>query len=521
MRAIMSATSSLHTRALRGLGALALLAWSLLSGCAALPDGVQRVHSQAFADAADTPLARLASASTPDDMRHLSGLRLMPSGPEALATRIALARRAHRSLDVQYYAVAPDASGRQFLRELRDAAQRGVRVRLLIDDLHVNDMDDLLLGLAAHPNVQVRLFNPLPVRGGVLQTRLLLSLHEFERVNRRMHNKLFIADNAVAVTGGRNIADEYFMRGESANFIDMDVLSMGPVVHGLSDVFDRYWNSQPAFPIESLVSGSPPQARTAFDRWVDGEPVPAVEGLAAQLVSLPTVPLRFAQVSVFADDPAKVWPGPVAPPTAMDSALLMMRSAHSEVKIVSPYFVPGAGGLKLMRAAIDSGIRISVMTNSLASTDEPLAYGGYARYRADMLKLGVSLSELSPQPSRKFDMLGNMSSSLGRLHAKVAVVDRRWLLVGSMNMDARSSRSNTELSLVIDHPGLANEALSLMQLHWSDSHYRLRMADIDGQVEWIEPDGDGAVVHRSEPHVGWLSRLRLNVLSMFVAEELL
>ena len=143
---------------------------------------------------------------------------------------------------------------------------------------------------------------------------------------------------------------------------------------------------------------------------------------------------------------------------------------------MSPYFVPGEGGLKLMRAAIDNGIRISVMTNSLASTDEPLAYGGYARYRAPMLKLGVSLSELSPLPNRRFDMLGDMRSSLGRLHAKVAVVDRRWLVVGSMNMDGRSSRSNTELSLVIDDIGLATAALALMHQRWSDSHYRLRIA---------------------------------------------
>ncbi|MFI4931285.1 MAG: phospholipase D-like domain-containing protein, partial [Burkholderiales bacterium] len=234
----MHAASSPRIAATRWLGALALASWGLLSGCAALPGDVHRARSDAIADVAATPLAQLAASSTPDDKRHLSGLRLMPNGPEAFAARIALARRAQKSLDVQYYVVASDRTGRQFLRELRDAAERGVRVRLLIDDLHVGDQDDLLMGLAAHDNVQVRLFNPLPVRGGALQTRLLLSLHEFERVNRRMHNKLFVADNSIAVSGGRNIANEYFMRSESANYIDMDVLSIGPVVRGLSDVFD-------------------------------------------------------------------------------------------------------------------------------------------------------------------------------------------------------------------------------------------------------------------------------------------
>jgi len=519
----MGATSFLHATASRWLGALALVAAAASTGCAALPGDVQRAHSEAMADVAATPLARLAAASTPDDKRHLSGLRLLPGGPEALAARLALARRAQKSLDVQYYVVAPDESGRQFLRELRDAAARGVRVRLLIDDLHAGELDDLLLGLAAHDNVQVRLFNPLPVRGAAFETRLLLSLHQFDRVNRRMHNKLFVADNSVAVTGGRNVANEYFMRSETANFVDMDVLSIGPVVRGLSDVFDRFWNSELAFPLEALVQPQTSHAslRERFDAWAGGDGASwGADELVAQLSSQAALDLRFAPVSVFADEPSKA-SGSAAPASAMDSAISTMRSAQSEVLIVSPYFVPGENGLRLMRAAIDKGIQISVMTNSLAATDEPLAYGGYARYRAPMLRLGVSLSELSPVPSRKFDMIGNLRSSLGRLHAKVAVVDRRWLLVGSMNMDARSSRSNTEISLVIDDVALSTAALALMQQRWSDSHYRLRIREDNSRVEWIEPDEDAPVVHRAEPHVGWLSRLRLNLLSMFVAEDLL
>jgi putative cardiolipin synthase len=483
---------------------------------------VARAHSEATSDVTATPLARLAAASTPDDKRHLSGLRLLPNGPEALATRLALARRAQKTLDVQYYVVASDESGRQFLRELRDAAARGVRVRLLVDDLHAGEQDELLSGLAAHENVEVRLFNPLPARGGAFETRLLRSLHQFERVNRRMHNKLFIADNSIAVTGGRNVANEYFMRSETANFIDMDLLSVGPVVRGLSEVFDRYWNSELAFPVAALVPRhvSPEQARQRFDGWAGGEPARwGDDGLPGQLSAQDALELRFAPVSVFADEPSKA--AGSAPATAMSSVISTMRSAQSEVLIVSPYFVPGENGLRLMRAAIEQGIQISVMTNSLAATDEPLAHGGYSRYRLPMLKLGVSLSELSPLPSRKFDMIGDLRSSLGRLHAKVAVVDRRWLLVGSMNMDARSSRSNTELSLVVDDIALATAALALMQQRWSDSHYRLRIGAHDDRIEWIEPDETEPVVHRADPHVSWLSRLRLGVLSMFVAEDLL
>ena len=200
-----------------------------------------------------TKLAQIAAANTPEDKRALSGFRLLPAGDQAFDARIALARRAEKTLDVQYYLIAHDASGLQFLRELRDAAARGVRVRILVDDLYANGQDELLAALAAHANVEVRMFNPLPVRNGGLASRVVFSMHQFSRINGRMHNKLFIADNAFSVTGGRNIADEYFGRSEPANFIDMDILATGPVVRELSNVFDRYWNSEHTYPVQSLT----------------------------------------------------------------------------------------------------------------------------------------------------------------------------------------------------------------------------------------------------------------------------
>jgi putative cardiolipin synthase len=515
--------ASIHVPRWLARAAAWLLLW-VLAACAALPESVPREPSQALTDVAATPLAREAALATPDDKRHLSGLRLLPNGPEAMATRVSLARRAQKSLDVQYYLIAADDTGRQFLRELRDAAARGVRVRLLVDDLHVSEHDQQLMALAAHDNVEVRYFNPLPVRGSAFQTRLLLSLHEFQRVNRRMHNKLLIADNTVAVTGGRNIANEYFMRGAAANFIDMDVLSAGPVVRGLSEVFDRYWNSELSYPVDALVrpTASRDEARAWFAAWVDGATVAEPSAAATErLLSEPRA-LEFASVQVVADDPAKANGGGARPGgTAMDSTLLVLRSAQSEVMVVSPYFIPGEAGLKLMQGVVDRGVKVSVMTNSLAATDEPLAYWAYARYRDAMLKMGVTLSELSPVANRKFDMLGDFRSSLGALHAKVAVADRRWLLVGSMNMDGRSARSNTEVGLVIDSADLAEEAMALMNEHWAVSHYRLRLAEAGQRVEWLAPGSDGATVHHAEPHVSWIKRLRLGVMSMLIDEELL
>ena len=245
-------------------------------------------------------LPQVAAASTPEGSRHLSGMRLLPDGDQAFEARIALARAAEKTIDAQYYQIADDTSGRQFLRELSAAAARGVRVRLLVDDLHAAGEDALLAGLAARPNVELRMFNPLPVRDGSVGSRVLFSLHQFSRVNRRMHNKLMVADNVFAISGGRNIANEYFGRSEPANFIDMDLLSAGPVVQELSAVFDGYWNSEHAYPIQRLAAqdgrpgcrapplrrgraGSPPRSscrwqhatRSARAAWARNWPVAA------------------------------------------------------------------------------------------------------------------------------------------------------------------------------------------------------------------------------------------------------
>ncbi len=531
------ATRGLRLRWLSRLGLALLIA--LLTGCALLPGDVVRPESAAITDVADTPLAQVAAAATPADRLHLSGVRLLPDAQDAFALRLALMRAARKSIDVQYYVIAHDTSGAQFVDELRRAAARGVRVRLLVDDLHAAESDATLLRLAALPGAEVRSFNPLPVRRGGWATRLLLSLHDFERVNRRMHNKLLVADNAFAVTGGRNIADEYFMRGAAANFIDMDILASGPVVRELSDLFDRFWNSEQAYPIGSLAApaGTAPSTVDAA-----AEPLPAAfddsDGVLARLAD-GRLALRFAPVQLYADVPAKAAPAGASPrpATAMDSAMGLFGSARHEVQLVSPYFVPGQRGMAKIREATAAGVKLTVMTNSLASTDEPMAYWGYARYRGEMLSLGVTLIELNPASpsSRGLGGGGSLGSSVGRLHAKVALVDRRWVLIGSMNMDGRSSRTNTELALVVDSRELAADLAALLHDREGDDHYRLRLstdraasiADADDtsaaepRVEWVSAPGRPLRVHRSEPHVGWLSRVRLGFVSLFVPEDLL
>ena len=510
--------------------------WSLLlwlAGCAGLPSNVTRAPSTAMTDVATTELARIAAASTPDDKRHLSGFRVLTAGDHAFNARIALARRAQKTLDVQYYLIASDAAGLQFVRELRDAAARGVRVRLLLDDLYTAGQDELLATLAAHDNVEVRLFNPLPARSTSLGSRVVFSLHDFARINRRMHNKLFIADNAFAVSGGRNVADEYFMRGAEANFIDVDMLSSGPVVRSMSEVFDNYWNSEHVYPLQSLIApaADAAAARLRFARIVQAVPaaLPPLprDGLGRTSVETQLASGRLEQhhapAQLIADSPAKaagIGPSTIDG-TAMGSTLHVMRSARSEVVIASPYFVPGSPGLAFLQQAIDNDVRVVVMTNSLAATDEPLVHFGYARYRREMLKMGVTLYELSPTLTRRSGMLGDFRSSLGRLHAKLAIVDRRWLMVGSMNMDRRSTHSNTEMGLVIDSAELVEDLMSLFRRDRFESTYRLRIAQDSDRIEWISAHDNREFVHRDEPDASWALRLRIGLLSLFVAEDLL
>jgi cardiolipin synthase C len=502
----------------------ALLASLAGIGCGGLPQRVERTPSWSLADGGETLLARLVQASTPPNAApQQSGFRLLADGADALATRLALIRSARSSLDLQYFIVQDDASGAQLLRELAAAAERGVRVRLLLDDLHAGAHEARLAALDRHARVQVRLFNPLPVRGASLGPRVLGSLHEFDRINRRMHNKLFIADGRIALAGGRNIGDDYFMRSAVANFVDLDILATGPVVGELAALFDRFWNDDTAWPVARLLPPGP--AAAALPVASQAEPqaeAQALDGTAAQ-IGEGRLELHFATVRVFADAPSKATraDAPLQPGEAMAQSLALMSAARSDVTIASPYFVPGAGGMALMHEASARGINIAVMTNSLGATDEPLAYRGYRRYRMAMLKMGVRLAELSPVQGAPAQGPTAPRSSLGRLHAKLAIVDRRWLLIGSLNMDLRSSRLNTELALAIDSPALAAEAAALLRQLWDHSNYELRLSPAQDRIEWLALEDGKPIVHVAEPHVNAWGQWGLRLMSLLVPEGLL
>ena len=517
---------------LGGLGAMLLL----LCGCASLPTGFHKPESQAFEPArGGSALASMVETGHPAGE---SGFRLLPTGAYAFNTRVALARRAERSLDLQYYIIHDDETGRALLGELRAAAVRGIRVRLLIDDIATETMDQSLLLLSTMANVEVRVFNPFTGGRSSTGARILASLGDLKRINHRMHNKSFIADGAMAVTGGRNLGDEYFMHSSRSNFIDLDVFVAGPAVTELSSVFDRYWNSDYAYPIAALVRFDQAMAdKAARMRAAPGSlGMVGADGLAAsarkdvlgypplaQEMEAGKLALTWAPARVVADVPSKV--AGVTDATIDDTAsgmlLTLLGQAQQEVQVVSPYFVPGERGMKVMRNLHQRGVRMTVLTNSLAATDTPIVHTGYARYRLEMLQLGVQLYELSPTRGPAKGALDLFSSSRAKLHAKTAVIDRRRLFVGSINLDARSARTNTEQGVIIDSPALAAEVLQLLVGDKAESAFHLRLTPDRHHIEWVATTAGVESIVDDEPDASLLLKFGLWLLAPIALEELL
>jgi cardiolipin synthase C len=571
----MLATAAVRQRARSGVAprgawgrwALGLLLVACLGGCAGLPAQVQREAEKPAQPAWDSALGAIARASTEDPEQ--SGFRLLPTGQYALQARLELARRAQHTLDVQYYQIHNDRTGRYLLRTLRDAANRGVRVRLIMDDLYTSGMDPLLLGLDAHPNVQVRLFNPFPAGRGSFLMRFAANIHDFSRIHRRMHNKLFIADGVMAVAGGRNIADEYFMASAGANFVDLDTFIIGSLLPRLGTLFVDYWNSDRVLPLRTIVKTplSDEQLRQQFDRLTATQPPPNTritvlqddsgQGETLEIVDAhggtpdPELPppndllgygpiaselqagklgLIWADAQAYADAPDKVV-GRVStyaavPIDDVDSVrynvVEMVRRARKDVVITSPYLVPGQTGLEVFRQSIERNrVGYTLVTNSLAATDEPVVHTGYRRYRPQMLQLGIQLYELSPQRVSRSLRLGRFSTSIGRLHAKSAVVDGERVFIGSMNFDPRSDQHNTELGLFIQSPALARQILKLVEVINQQGSYKVSLAPNGKGLVWttIGPGGQQQVVE--EPETDFWSRIMLEVLSLLVPEGLL
>lgn len=528
------------SRARRGRGPMRAAGWRrllhggvaacaiFLGACASLPPAPPMAASHAWPVDPGSGLGRVAAASHPASaVPGSSGLRVMPAAGYALEARRLLIRRAEHSLDVQYYLFQDDQIGGALADDLRAAAARGVRVRLLVDDLYAAGTEPMLAELANQPGIEVRLFNPLPVRAGSLAARILASGLDFGRVNHRMHNKLLVADGAFAVTGGRNLADEYFMSSPEANFIDVDLLSTGPVVADLEASFDAFWNSRHVWPLQALYAvrdaARRPPRHAAWRGLPDTLPVdPLGAPVLAEEFERGRLQLVWAPARVVADPPDKVDEQESRASIVMQTALDLLHSAHDEVVIVSPYFIPGEVGMPMIRAAAVAGLRFVLVTNALGSSDEPLVHAHYARYRREMLQLGAEIYEISPNRITRDGDFGDFGSSFARLHAKVSAVDRQRLFIGSLNLDSRSATTNTELGMVIESPEIAERLGLLLTRGGFAGMYRLRLAPDRETIEWVSTDVDGREhVTTHEPGVSWWQRFKLWLLAPFAPEHLL
>lgn len=445
----------------------------VLSGCAPLLKlDTERPISYATSQLADSPLKAHLAGHIPAGQ---SGFHLLHGGHAALATRLTLARHATRTLDVQYYLFHNDDTGKLLAAELLAAADRGVRIRLLIDDIDTANKELGLATLDTHPNIQVRLFNPFHARSTNLLVRSWQALKESVRLNRRMHNKVFIADNQLGITGGRNIGDEYFEAHDNLAFVDLDVLAAGAIVDKLSQAFDQYWNNDAAVPASALpVAADSVQLKRAsqflqqyltkqFDSDY-GQILKASDPLPDLLAG--KAPWLIAQADLIVDPPEKV-----LNPKQLTSTLMVGQLAGLWVDpkrralIVTPYFVPGPFGMAYFRYWRHLGVQIDILTNAYAASDVPVVHAGYANYRIPLLEDGINLYELKPVAEPTGGRLRNLGSGSSRasLHAKTFVFDDEHVFIGSFNFDPRSALLNTEMGLVIHSPELARQVTALVE----------------------------------------------------------
>jgi len=490
----------------------------LASGCAGLPRHVEKSHTTALQDPTTTTLGRIVESD--EAGKNLSGVRLLASGDEALASLIALADHAEKTLDIQYYIIHEDESSSLLLHHVRLAADRGVRVRILVDDLNTAGEDRRFLHLGQHANIEVRVFNPFPNGRFSTWARILAAAPDMRRINHRMHNKLFVADNALAITGGRNIGDQYFTRDQYNNFIDLDVVAAGAIVPELSASFDEFWNSKYAYPIKSIAYDvdAGPAAPPVAERAPAGNADWLEQELDAHQVQLDWVP-----ATVLADQPAKIASesSPAEEVTIANDITALMSSANQELIIISPYFVPGKDGVALLRMLIGRGVHIRILTNSLATTDSPLVHIGYSRYRVELLKMGVDLRELRPKLGMKRPRFHPFRGSNASLHAKALVIDQKIVFIGSLNMDERSYRINSELGLVIRSTEIARQVTNLLDDISTDGSYKLQLVGRGDRIEWSSGEPGAMKTWHKDPETTFPQRLWLKLLTPFAPDEFL
>ncbi|MDP6552831.1 MAG: phospholipase D family protein [Arenicellales bacterium] len=495
---------------------LGLILIFLLSGCASLAPPVERDLQTTPAVANDTELDRVIAATLAPFPGN-SGAHFLKDGLDAFAARLAGADRASRSIDAQYYLFHDDVTGRLLAHRLLSAANRGVEVRLLLDDIGARGRDSDFLALDAHPNIDVRIFNPFANR----RFRLFEYLYRFGVVTRRMHNKSMIIDGVVAIAGGRNVGDEYYDAHEASNFLDMDVMVFGSAVEDISGQYDEYWNSRFSYSIGELAKKQMTRDEAGAG-WAQLAQYAEMQKDGVYLTRLRetpffdhlqagTLPVVIAPALVLSDRPEKIHLPLEDDSTHLGPALWpLFRQVSEELLILNPYFIPGHDGVAALAEAVSRGGRVIVLTNSLASNDVAIVHGHYAKYRKPLLRAGVEIYEL------KVDRPGINSSDLGTeadeshmsLHVKTFIFDRKKTFIGSLNLDPRSVYQNTELGVIVEDIGMAEEIAVITLDRLPDIAYQVGLDESD-RLFWLgrDPDTHEMTRYHREPEAGIFQRI--------------
>lgn len=500
---------------------LALIADLLITGCASLPENYPRTTSTAIADHESTAIGSYfeeKAAKHPGE----SGFAIIRYGQPAFTSRVALTELAEKSLDAQYYIWEPDATGRILAERLVRAADRGVKVRVLLDDINLKGRDEAVASMDAHPNIEIRLFNPFANRG----IPALGFLIDFNRVNHRMHNKLMVIDNAAAIVGGRNIGNHYFNVAEDANFRDLDIAAGGPVVREISSVFDHFWNGEWSVPISVLMDRPYTEvdmhatfAKLREQIGLDDYPYPLDQDVASLKSELTNLfdDFIWAPGRIIWDDPASIRKEGMT--NRMTERLFeRVGLLESELLIESAYLVPRDHAVETLKHLVGRGVRIRILTNSLASNDVLAAHAGYAKRRDKVVGAGVKLYELRPYPGQSNkDIIAG--SSKAALHTKAIVFDRKDVFIGSLNLDPRSLDINTEVGLYVESAELAQQVIAYMDSGVTpENSYQVLLAE-DGDLYWLTTLGGQEVRYDKEPESSGVQRFTAGLIKLLPLEN--
>ncbi len=509
----------------------------LLASCSNLPDNNEKIISHVISDGESTRLGK-GFKTLLEDHPEQSGVFLLDNGVDAFVGRAVLATLAEHSIDVQYYMFHQDTVGRLLIRELLAAADRGVRVRMLIDDMYGEEADDVWSAIDSHPNMEVQLYNPF-VRG---KSKKLQFITQLKRVNHRMHSKTYTVDNQVSILGGRNIGDEYFDADKNVAFKDLDAMTIGPVVPEVSNQFDEYWNSRHSYPITTLIKDIPDETvqkdaldtlHKDLDKFYQQKQTVAYRDAvkhSAHTKSLKnnTALFSFSKAKIIHDSAEKMTK---SDKNWKDELLISqlapyIKEATEDFILVSPYFVPGKVGADTICKLSEQGVRVQILTNSLASNDVSAVHAAYTRHRKQLLRCGVELYELNEQIKKEEGKLFTWLPGLSKasLHAKTMTMDNNVMFVGSFNFDQRSLNLNTEIGILFHNPEMATSSSKHFDKHINKVAFRVELIkdeNGDESLRWSGVEDGKKIIFTSEPYTGFWKKLSIKLIRVLPIDSML